>query len=168
MNLQSMLDKSSQSAAWLWLLNHALAFKIPFNRPHGFRIIRISSEQIHVRLPYSKKNLNHIRGIHACALATLCEFTSGVMLARFFPAESFRLILKSIFITYHYQARTHVYATFCPDKERINSEIISVLANQDSVFKAFEVEVFDENKNHICSAQVTWQIKKWKAVRTRP
>ena len=78
-NLNGLLKRASKSPTYLKLLNYGLARKIPFNKPHGFKILEVGEEHITTFLPYKKSNLNHIRGLHACALATLSELTTGVV-----------------------------------------------------------------------------------------
>ena len=70
MNLNTITQKATNSKFYLWLLNQGLSYMIPFNKPHGFKIVKISEEKIRTKLPYKRKNLNHIKGIHACAMAT--------------------------------------------------------------------------------------------------
>jgi len=120
-----------------------------------------------MRVKNTKPNQNHIRGIHACLLATLCEYVSGLSLLLHFSAKEYRIILKTIHMTYHYQAKTAVYVTFKISKEQIENEILNPLKTQDAIFKEFTVEVYDEEKNHICTGLINWQIKSWKNVKMK-
>lgn len=167
MTAAELISKAQQSGWRRRLLNFGLQYKIPFNRPHGFRIEHIEDESLTIALPYWKINRNHINGMHACALATLCEYISGLSLVRTLDEKKFRIILSSIFMTYHYQAKSKVKATFSVTKDFVEKEIITALEKSDSVFKAFNVEVYDENQNHICTGQINWQIKKWDKVKTK-
>lgn len=78
--LFSLIEKAKHSKLYLKILNVMLARSIPFNKPHGFTIKEIYDDGFKISLPYKRKNLNHIKGIHACALATLAEYTSGLTL----------------------------------------------------------------------------------------
>ena len=78
---------------------------IPFNKPHGFRIVEIGDYHIKLQLPYKRRNLNHIRGLHACALATLSEFTTGLLLISKLGFDTYRIIYNACEMDYHYQAR---------------------------------------------------------------
>jgi len=140
---------------------------IPFNKPHGFRITKLGEQSIETYLPYKNLNLNHIKGIHACALATLSEFTTGALLLTGLPANKYRLILKTLHIDYHFQAKMAVKAKFGISEEWINEKIISPLSQSDSVVVPCEVEIFDLEDNHISTASVEWQLKEWAKVRTK-
>lgn len=68
--LLQLLQDAERSPIRLWLLNRIVARAIPFNAPHGIRIQRITPFGIQATLPYRRKNLNHLKGLHACSLAT--------------------------------------------------------------------------------------------------
>ncbi len=125
-NLQKIFLKAQYSSFHRWILNRGLWFKIPFNLPHKIRIKEIGADSIAMELPFIRANKNHINGIHACALATLCEYVSGLSLVRFLSPDKYRIILKDIHVIYHYQAKTKVNAQFQVDKillEEINNRI---------------------------------------------
>ena len=78
MNLNALIQKSKNSKFYLWLLNFVLWKTVPFNSPHKFLITAIDAGNVSIKLPYIRKNKNHINGIHACALATVCEYATGL------------------------------------------------------------------------------------------
>lgn len=164
-NLPKIFLKAQYSSIYRWLLNWGMWIKIPFNSPHKIRIKEIGDDNITMELPFIRSNKNHINGIHACALATLCEYVSGLSLVRFFSADKYRIILKDIHIIYHYQAKTKVTAQFRADKILLD-EINNQLQNSEAVIKEVNVEVYDANLNHICTGIITWQLKKWSKVKT--
>jgi hypothetical protein len=161
------LNKAEHSAFYLWVLNNILWKKIPFNNPHKIKIERIEKGALTVSIPYKRKNQNHIKGIHACALATLCEYISGLTLISSLSEKDYRIILKNISINYHYQAKMKVQATFSLPDELIQTKIIEPLKINDSVFRELMVELYDIQNNHICSGVINWQIKKWEKVKTK-
>ena len=55
-------------------LNAVFKWIVPFNAPHGIRVLSFSNEEVRVNLPDSRVNWNHLKGTHACAMATACEF----------------------------------------------------------------------------------------------
>ncbi len=167
MNLPEIVNKAKSSSFYLWLLNTGLWFKIPFNYPHKPRITKIDGNAFTIVLPYKKKNRNHIKGIHACALATVCEYISGLVLVSFLSEKDHRIILKNIHMTYHYQAKMDVETTFSLTPEFIQNEIELPLKSSDSVFKELTVNVYDAQKNHICTGLINWQIKRWEKVKTK-
>lgn len=162
--LFSLLDRARQSAFSRWVLYMATNRAIPYNRPHAIRIIEVKENELTSRLPYWRINQNHLRGLHACALATLSEFTAGMTLTHCIRSEDFRLIMKDLHMEYHYQGKTDVTVTCFLPKERLETEIFTPLKSQDAIYFEIQLETYDKEKNHICTAKVNWQIKKWEKV----
>lgn len=165
--LQASIDKARHSAFRLWMLNMVLLRTVPFNKPHNIRVTGIGDDELTMHVKNTRANRNHIRGIHACLLATLCEYVSGLSLLRNFSPADYRIILKSIHMTYHYQAKSDVHVTFKISKQHIEAEILEPLKTTDAVFKEFAVEVYDTENNHICTGLINWQIKAWKNVKMK-
>lgn len=164
--IQRLMDLAEKSAFRKLLLQMALGYAIPFNRPHGFKVKEVFSNGIHIALPYWRVNRNHINGIHACALATLSEFVSGLTLTRALRRDDLRLIMKDLKVTYHYQAKKDVSATAQIDADELEKKITIPLKNNDSIFYLMQIDVYDTDKNHICTAEINWQLKKWNKVKT--
>lgn len=164
--LNWLIGKAQHSAFYLWLLNKAAERFVSFNKPHSFKIRNITNHFVEIELPYKRLNLNHIKGIHACALATLCEYSTGLVLLSATDANLYRIILKNINITYHYQAKTNVLASFKLSEEWIKENVVVPLKEKEAVFIGLQIEVYDKHKNHICTGLINWQIKPWKKVKT--
>ena len=162
-----LIQKAGTSKFYLWILNRFLLFKVPFNRPHGLKIKSIHPGDVEVLLPYKRINLNHLKGIHACALATLCEYVSGLCITTQLSSENLRLIMKSIQIEFNYQARMSVRAKAQLSMNDAEIGILVPLQSTDAVIYKHTVQVFDSAGNSICNAQVNWQFKKWDKVKTR-
>jgi acyl-coenzyme A thioesterase PaaI-like protein len=159
-----ILIKARDSAFFLWLLNLAAARFVPFNKPHGFTITSILASGASISLPYKRQNLNHLKGIHACALATLCEYSTGLSLLSAINPAKYRIILKNIRMDYHYQARQGVFVNFEINPEFLEQEILKPLKQGQAIFQEFQVEVYDKEQNHICTGYIHWQIKNWEKV----
>ena len=165
MELNSILTKAETSSFYRGLLNFALWWKIPFNSPHKLKITKVSSDSLTITAPYIRKNKNHLNGIHACCLATICEYVCGMSLVRELDPKKFRIIMKELQMTYHYQAKMDVEVVFSLPKSEI--EIIQKeLTNVDAVLRNYTIDVFDKDKNAICTANVKWQIKPWNKTKT--
>jgi len=167
MELQNVLARAKESRFYRFLLNFALNRMIPFNKPHGFEIVDVGDSRIRVRLPYKRRNLNHIRGLHACALATVTEFTSGLMLLSKLNARKYRLIMQRLEMDYHYQGKTDAFAEFAVDDEWLEQHIYNPLQLNDSVVVTCEVKINDDANNHLTTGKVFWQIKDWQKVKTK-
>ncbi len=118
-------------------------------------------------LPYRRANLNHIKGIHACALATLCEYTCGLQLMNVLDASAYRIILQKLEMEYVYQAKSAVIASFSLSKSQAEDLILKPLLLADSVTHTFDLTLKDSNAKIICKAMITWQVKPWSKVRTK-
>ncbi len=166
-NFHQLIIRARTSSFWLWVLNQSLQKVVPFNQPHRIRVTNITDYGIRAQIPMRRNNLNHIKGIHACGLATVAEFTSGLVLLRRLDSKNFRLIMESIEVKYHYQAKSTATASFELSDERLNQEILSPLKTADSVYIQCEIVVADQQGKHVCTAYTNWQIKPWSKVRTK-
>jgi acyl-coenzyme A thioesterase PaaI-like protein len=162
-----LVEKAKRSPLYLKFLNWGLYRMIPFNAPHGFEIAEIHDWEIKTVLPYIRKNMNHIRGIHACAMATVSEFTSGLMLITKLPSTKYRLILQRLEMAYHYQGKMRAFGTFKISEEWLHQQVIVPLQTQDAVLVPCVVNIHDRKGNHLSTATVYWQIKEWSKVKTK-
>lgn len=167
MDLPQLLSKARRSAAWRWRLNFLLPWVIPFNRPHGFKVHPLPGGGIRVSIPYWRVNRNHIRGIHACALATAAEMCSGLSVLEHLDPKGYRLIMRSLHMDYHYQAKQDAVATCIPGPAEIQEMVIEQLRTRDAVDYTSTVQLHDKIGNHLATGIVTWQVKEWGRVRTR-
>lgn len=162
-----LLQKASRSSFYMMLLNMGLWKKIPFNKPHGFRITKILEHGFEITMPYKRNNLNHIKGLHACGLATLSEYVAGLTLLRKIGAKDYRLIMESLQMKYFYQAKMEVSVQFELDDAWVEEHVKKPLQAQDAVMVDLSVNVYDTQKNHICTGITRWQVKRWDKVRTK-
>ncbi|MBS1489359.1 MAG: YiiD C-terminal domain-containing protein [Bacteroidetes bacterium] len=167
MNPAKLIEKAKHSRFYRWLLNKVLSRMIPFNWPHGFEIVSITGNAIQTRLPYKRKNLNHVRGLHACALATLSEFTTGFLLISRLGIDKYRLILQKMEIHYHYQGKMDAVAEFSINEDWWNEKIIEPLKSNESVMVPCEVKIYDRQSNQLTTAVLHWQLKNWTKVKTK-
>lgn len=162
-----LLEKAKTSRFYRWVLNKVLDRIIPFNQPHGFKILEVGDNYIKTFLPYKRKNKNHIGGLHACALATLSEFTTGALLLTELNPKKYRLILKTLEVNYHYQGKMDAFANFTISPEALQEQVFLPLKTVDSVILPCEISIQDQKGNELTTAKVYWQIKEWSKVKTR-
>jgi acyl-coenzyme A thioesterase PaaI-like protein len=165
--LKSLTEKAKQSKFGMWMLNFVLGKFIPFNKPHGFKIYEIGNLEAKVIIPYKKVNFNHIKGTHACAMATAAEFCTGFTLLNALNPKEYRLILKSLNMEYHFQGKKDVFAHYKTDQNFLNEKVITPLQNSDKILVTCVSELHDKDGNHIATGNTTWQIKKWSSVKTK-
>lgn len=166
-DLTKALEAAQHSKWALRKLNFALAVGIPFNSPHSIRIHKVENDAVITTIPYKRKNMNHIRGIHACGLATAAEFCSGIVLLRKLGSERYRLIMQSIEVTYTYQAKNDAFARFELTEEQFQTEVMGPLGKEGVVYFKCEIPVHDSAQNLVCTVYTNWQIKRWSDVRTK-
>lgn len=163
----TILQKAKTSSFYLKILNWSLNKMIPFNKPHHFKVVTIEDYKLQTLIPYRKSNFNHIRGIHACALATVTEFTSGFLLISLLDAKKYRLIMHRLEMDYHYQGKIDALATFEISDTWMREQIYDPLKSQDAVEVVCEVKIHDVKGNHLTTGKIFWHIKDWAKVRTK-
>ena len=162
-----LLEKAKHSAFYLKVLNWSLGRMIPFNTPHGFKIYEIEDFRLKIIIPYRRINFNHIRGLHACALATISEFATGFLLLSNLDMKKYRLIMQRLEMDYHYQGKMDAFAEFRISEEWLSENIINPLQTQEAVVVPCEVKIHDSKGNHLTTGKVFWQIKEWSRVKTK-
>lgn len=167
MNFEKYIAHAKKSKFGLFKLNLGLGYMIPFNHPHGIKIAELGDDFVRTKIPYQKRNFNHIKGIHACGLATAAEFASGFLLLTKLGSENYRLIMESIEMKYHYQAKKDVYAKFEVTEKWMNENVFMPLKETDVLFIRCEILLHDTENNHVATGYTNWQIKPWKKVKTQ-
>jgi acyl-coenzyme A thioesterase PaaI-like protein len=162
-----MLEKAKTSKRYLALLNFGLFRMIPFNKPHGIKIVEIKDRSAKTIFPYKKSNFNHIKGLHACGLATVSEFTTGIVLLSSLDSKKYRIIMQKMEMNYHYQGKMDSYAEFSITDEWLKNEVINPIAANDSVVVNCEVKVTDSAGHHLTTGNIYWQVKSWSKVKTK-
>ena len=165
-HLLGLMEKSRTSSWYRFWFNAVLNRGIPFNRRHGYRVISIDEGCVVCQLPYRTLNLNHIKGIHACAIATVAEFAAGLLLLQSFSPERFRLIMSKLEVEYHYQAKMDIKATASMEIESIK-QLKNQLNQQEAVLKKVVTQVHDKENNLIATVNTTWQLKAWDKVKLK-
>ena len=112
-----ILQKAKHSSFYLKLLNWGLYRMVPFNKPHGFKIVELEDYRLKTLMPYRKSNFNHIKGLHACGLATISEFATGFLLLSSLDMKKYRMILQRLEMNYLYQGKMDATAEFTISKK---------------------------------------------------
>jgi len=166
-DVNKIVGKAQHSSFYRWILNRALDAMIPFNKPHGFAIVESGPYHLKTKIPYKKRNFNHIRGLHACALATISEFTTGFLLITKLDAKKYRLIMQRLEMDYHYQGKMDAIASFSISEEWLQKQIFEPLEKAEAVVVVCEVPIHDVKGNHLTTGHIHWQIKDWQKVKTK-
>lgn len=161
------MKKAQTSKFYRRVLSIGLNRMVPFNLPHRFRIEEVKEDLLAVRLPYIKRNLNHLKGLHACAMATLAEVTSGFLLISKLDPKKYRLILRKLDMEYHYQGKTSALAAFSFDEDWWSSQVIEPIEKDGIANVICTVEIKDTAGNLLSTGNAHWQIKDWQKVKTK-
>lgn len=167
MKPDALIKRAQTSSFYKKLLNLSLWRIIPFNKPHKIVVHSIEENQMTTKLPFRKSNLNHIHGLHACGMATLAEFTTGLSLLKSLDTKKYRIIMKNIAMEYYYQGKSDSFATFEVTDAWLNESIINPLKDNEKVDVVVKIDVHDSEENHLATGTITWQIKDWEKVKTR-
>jgi len=139
----------------------------PFNAPLRARVLLWEPTICRVRVPDRRALHNHLRGTHACALATAGETAAGLLLLRTFPFSRYRLILKDLSITFERQARsTDLLAEADLPREAAESVRAGLEAGEAQLVP-METRLSEPGGARLAVVRTTWQVKAWSQVRTR-
>jgi len=127
----------------------------------------MGEDEVTTLIPFKKVNLNHVRSLHACAMATASEFTTGLALLQKLNGKKYRIILKELRMEYHFQGKTEAFGTFKVTDEWLAQYVLNPLQSSDSVVVPCTVFLHDVNGNKLSTGTVHWQIKPWSKVRTK-
>ena len=146
-----------------WVFSRLMQDVIPFNRPHGISVLELSPKSCRVYLPEKRKNKNHLRTMHACAIATAAEYVSGLNVVQAFDMEKYRLIMSRIEVDY---LRRPV--GFCITESGIpNDQMLQINKelDADGVSKFHLTSIVSDSKNErVAEATIHWQVKSWQKV----
>jgi len=165
--LLSIFKKAQNSGFYLWLLNFLLGRGIPSNKPHNLKIMKITGNSVEIKLPYMRKNLNHLKGLHACGLATLAEYSSGLLLMSNLDPAKYRLIMQSLEMNYFKQGKKTAIVKLSFEIDELQQKVILPLQENEAINFRQEVMIHDIENMHLCTAHVNWQIKDWSKVRMK-
>jgi hypothetical protein len=168
MNPSKLILKAGSSSFYKWLLNRGLWNMIPFNKPHKLRVTNIQPGNVEIKLPYIRRNLNHIKGLHACSMATLAEYATGMALITKLDSKIFRIIMQKIEMEYFYQGKTDATASFEVTDEWLNTNVLKIIKTGSPAVINCEIHIHDIQKNKLATGNIFWQIKSWADVKTSP
>ena len=164
--LMGAMEAARRSPFRMWVLNRLLWMGIPFNAPHRLKVVKLEDDAVRISIPFKRNNLNHLRSLHACVMATASEYASGLALLQQADAGKYRLIMQKMEVEYHAQGRKAAVATSRLSAEEVERLILRPLESADSVVYPSKAEVHDLDGRHLCTATVYWQLKPWDKVRS--
>lgn len=137
---------------------------IPFNRPHRFRITALAPGSARVSATLRRANRNHLGTLHACALATIGEFSAGLALLGAFSPSEYRLIMSRLEVDYTRRADSQVTSTAEIAPTDLN-EIRQQLSDGAVVTRWMTSELRNVSNDLVATVRTEWQIKAWSATK---
>ena len=123
---------------------------VPFLSTAGLRFETISHETVRVSLRNRRPVQNHIKGIHACAMALLAETATGFAVQMNIPDDKL-ILLKSMNIQYTKRAEGNMYAV-----AHVSDEMAERLQNEERGNFIVPCEVGDESGEPPVMVEMVW------------
>ncbi|XLM19460.1 DUF4442 domain-containing protein, partial [Chromobacterium piscinae] len=129
---------------------------VPFLATAGLRFEEVGHDRLTVSIRNRKKVQNHIRGVHAAAMALLAETSTGFVVGMNMPDDKL-MLLKSMKVNYIKRAQGDMRAVATLTPQQIQS-----MYDQDKGEVLVEVAVTDESGESpiICEMLWAWIPKK--------
>jgi acyl-coenzyme A thioesterase PaaI-like protein len=142
-------QRLSRLPAGRWLFSRAVGRFAPYSGSIGARVESLEPGRAVVTLRESRRVRNHLRSVHAIALANLGELCSGLAAMSALPA-GVRGIPDRIEIDYLKKARGTLTATGSADMPYVQDH-----ATTDAV-----AEIHDAGGDLVCVVRVRWQLER--------
>jgi acyl-coenzyme A thioesterase PaaI-like protein len=127
-----------------WLFSKAIGLLIPYTNTISPLVLELSPGYAKVLIKDRRALRNHLRSLHAIALANVGEFSTGLALHCALNNDQ-RAILTNLTIDYHKKARGPIIA-------------VARLKNTHTLVGpiAVDAQLFDEKDILVCSIKATW------------
>jgi len=136
------------TAAGRWLFSYFVGRTAPYSGSVRGCVLELEPGHCRVRLRDRPRLRNHLRSVHAIALANVAELASGLAMLTSLPSEA-RGIVTRIDVRYEKKARGTLVATSASRApERVEGDMEHVV----------EAEVRDETGERVAVARVHWRL----------
>lgn len=132
------------------LQTYLLGSRVPFVGTARLRIEEVSQQRVILSIRNRRRVQNHLRGVHAAAMALLAETATGFAIGMHIPDGRIPL-LKSLTIHYVKRARGGLRAV-----AELRSEQVSALLAQEKGEMEVPVSVTDETGRTPIQCGVVW------------
>ena len=125
----------------------------------GITMMAMEDRHVKIMMPIDK-NRSHINTVYAGSLFSLAEFSGGAIFLASFDHTRFYPIAKAMCIQYRKMAMTDVFleVTLTPDQV---AEITRAAEEKGKADYSMELEIRNADGDVVCTAQGTWQMRKW-------
>jgi len=130
------------------LFSYAIGRTAPYSGSVGGQVLELEPGRCRVQVRDRRRLRNHLRSVHAIALANAAELASGLAMLTSLPVEA-RGIVTRIDVRYEKKARGTLVAA---SRSGAPSQVIG---DMDHVVEA---EVHDEAGERVAIAQIHWRL----------
>ena len=142
----SKLPKSIRSTLW----SKAFGRVVPMVGTANIRYLEVDKDHVTVRIENQRNMQNHIKGVHAAAMALLAETATGFLTALHVPDDRIVLI-KSLHVDYLKVAQGGLTAT-----ATLSADQQKLIADQEKGELLIPVTVIDDSGNEPIQCQMLW------------
>jgi acyl-coenzyme A thioesterase PaaI-like protein len=108
--LRTWFERARKVPGGRAVFSRALGLYIPYTGTTGAEVVSIADGEAIVRLPDRRRVRNHLDSLHAIALASVGELSTGLAIIGALPGNG-RMILRHLEVEYVRKARGEVTAT---------------------------------------------------------
>ena len=142
----SKFPKSIRSTLW----SKAFGRVVPMVGTANIRYLEVDKDHVTVRIENQRNMQNHIKGVHAAAMALLAETATGFLTALHVPDDRIVLI-KSLHVDYLKVAQGGLTAT-----ATLSADQQKLIADQEKGELLIPVTVIDDSGNEPIQCRMLW------------
>lgn len=133
-----------------WLRSFIFGKVIHFAGTASLSFDVVTSEEVVIRIANVRKVQNHIKGVHAAAMALLAETATGFAVGMNLPDDKLPLI-KSLQVSYHKRSQGSMKAV-----ARLTAEQIAAIRSEEKGEVTVPVIVTDESGQEPIQCEMIW------------
>ena len=133
-----------------WATSFALGRVVPYVGTSGLKYEVLSSQRVVVRIRNQRKVQNHIKGVHAAAMALLAETATGFCVGMNLPDDKLPLI-KTLKVNYLKRAQGDMRAV-----AQLRPEQIEQILTLDKGEVTVPVQITDSAGNEPIDCEMVW------------
>lgn len=147
-----MVDKTASLPTGLrsWVITRMFGKFVPFLGTAGLVFEEVSRERMVVSVKNRKKVQNHIKGLHAAAMALLAETATGFVVGMNVPDDKL-MLLKSMKVSYYKRAQGDMRAVATLPPEQVQR-----MFTEDKGDVLVDVVVTDESGESPIVCEMVW------------
>lgn len=147
-----MVEKTDKLPASLrqWAITKLFSRFVPFLGTAGLRFEEVGRERMVVSIVNQRKVQNHIKGVHAAAMALLAETATGFVVGMNVPDDKL-MLLKSMKVSYLKRAQGNMQATATLEPSQI-----ARMFSEDKGDVLVNVNVVDESGESPIACEMVW------------